>query len=112
MIKRILCFIISSLFLFFSSSINPHMEINGFYDKNEAIYMIHTNDEIESYSFVHLNKIEILAKSIIKIGTPQNFIEIKSITKKFIKYEKLSSFLQERGYYNILIRYKSRILRI
>jgi len=53
MIKRVFYFIISCLLLFFSSSINPKMEFDGFYDKNQAIYMIHSNDETESYSFIY-----------------------------------------------------------
>lgn len=112
MVKKLVYFIISSLFLFFSSSINPHMEMDGFYDKNKAIYMIHSNDEIESYSFIQISRVEILAKNIIRTGTPQNSIEIKPITEKFIEYKNHPPILYEGGYYSILNRYESRILRI
>ena len=48
MIKKIFYFIISSLLLFFSSSINPKLELDSFYDKEQAIYMIHSNDDTKS----------------------------------------------------------------
>ena len=102
MIKRVFYFIISCLLLFFSSSINPKMEFDGFYDKNQAIYMIHSNDETESYSFIELNR----------AGTPKNSVEIKPIIERFIEYEEYSPILYEGGYYTILTRYESRILRI
>lgn len=112
MVKKIIYFIISSLFLFFSSSINSKMELDGFYDKNQAIYMIHSNDETESYSFIDLNRVQIFARNIIRTGTPQNSIEIKPIIERFIEYEEYSPILYKGGYYTILTRYKSRILRI
>ena len=112
MIKKFIYFIISTLFLFFSSSINPTMEIDGFHDKNQAIYMIHTNDDTESYSFIQLNRIEVFSKNIVRIGTPQQKVEIKPIIERFIEYEKYSPILYTFGEYSILTRYESRILRI
>lgn len=112
MIKKLFYFIISTLFLFFSSSINPKMDTNSFFDKSQAIYMIHTNDDTESYSFIQLNKIEVFARNIIRTGTPQNSVEIKPIIERFIEYEEYSPIIYERGYYTILTRYESRILRI
>lgn len=112
MIKKLLYFIISCLFLFFSSSVNPKMEFNGFCDKNQAIYMIHSNDETESYSFIELNRIQIFARNIIKTGTPQNFVEIKPIIENFFKHEKFFPLFYEKGTYTILTRYETRILRI
>ena len=112
MIKRVFYFIISCLLLFFSSSINPKMEFDGFYDKNQAIYMIHSNDVTESYSFIELNKVQIFARNIIRAGTPKNSVEIKPIIERFIEYEEYSPILYEGGYYTILTRYESRILRI
>ncbi len=112
MVKKLVYFIISTLFLFFSSSINSRTELNGFYDKNQAIYMIHSNDETESYSFIELNKVQIFARNIIRTGTPQNSVEIKPIIERFIKYEEYSPLLYEWRGYTILTRYESRILRI
>lgn len=113
MIKKFVYFIISTLFLFFSSSINPNMEMNEFLDKSQAIYSIHTNDDTESYSFIQLNKIEIFSKNIIRTGTPQQKVEIKPIVEKFIEYESFFSKTYEgEKYYSILTRYKTRILRI
>lgn len=112
MIRKLFYFIISTLFLFFSSSIKPTTDIEGFYDKNQAIYMIHSNDDTESYSFIQLNKIEVFPRNIIRTGTPQQKVEIKPIIERFIEYEDYSPILYERGYYTILTRYKSRILQI
>lgn len=113
MIRKIFYFIISSLFLFFSSSINPKMEMDGFYDKSKAIYMIHTNDDTESYSFIHLNRVEVFSRNIIRTGTPKNAVEIKPIIERFIEYETFFPTIYEgEKYYSILTRYKTRILRI
>lgn len=112
MIKKFFYFIISSLLLFFSSSINPKLELDSFYDKDQAIYMIHSNDDTESYSFVQLNKIEVFSRSIIRTGTPQQKVEIKPIIERFSFDEDYKPIIYERGYYTILTRYKSRILRI
>lgn len=110
--KKFIYFIISTLLLFFSSSINPKMDVNSFYDKNQAIYMIRTNDNTESYGFIQLNKVEIFAKNIIRTGTPLNSFEIKPVVEKIIEIIKSTPHLYKIGYYTILTRYESRILLI
>lgn len=112
MINKVFYFIISSLLLFFSSNVNPRLEEDGFYDKKQAIYMIYSNDDTESYSFVQLNRIEVFSRNIIKTGTPNNLVEIKPVIERFNIYEEYKPIIYKRGYYTILTRYESRILRI
>lgn len=112
MIRKIFYFIISSLLLFFSANIENELANERFCDKNKAIYMIRAYDSVESYSFMHTEKIDVLPQTIIKTGTPNTFVEIEPIVEKM--YECAGNYLitHTHNYYTILSRYKTRILRI
>lgn len=113
MIRNIIYFIISTLFLFFSSSINPDIDINYFHDKNQAIYMMHTNEDTESYSFIQLNRVEVIARNIFKTGIPNSFINFEPECELFLAKEIENLYeIYFVPFYTILDRYETRILRI
>ncbi|QNM15436.1 MULTISPECIES: hypothetical protein [Fusobacterium] len=112
MIRTVVYFIISSFLLFFSTNVNTRGQFKVFQDKTQAIYSIHSYDEIESYDAITLDKIEILPKTIIKTGTPNTFIKAINVKTKYKNYTEKSIDYSLFCIASILERYKSRILLI